>query len=161
MRIWQLLGTLTLASLLCVGCSESGSPKSSKQELKAYKHGGGTAPTPTKGPIYVPIIKDATLAQYKGATIGSAFDKYRHLNSKVWNEGKSANGTVYVDFVGWLEGKNSTGVEVKFSITPTGDYGVAMVSRLDKDAKDQITRVPLTDTKQILDAIYADRAIKL
>lgn len=118
----------------------------------------------------VDVIKNATLPGYGTMKIGDAFGKHRHFKNKEWKETRAANGTTYVDFIGynpsgWFDfkakraGISARGIEVKFVIYPGGAYGVSMVSKVEMRTNGKTYRYPSGDVKKVLDDIYANRKI--
>ena len=103
-------------------------------------------------------------------TVGKAFDDYSHVTKKEWKETHAANGKIYIDFTGWLEGISlgidavkkgisQQGIEVKFVINPDGTLFVGMVSRLEATTDGKVSAHPLENGKAVLDSIYANKEI--
>lgn len=141
--------------------------ESKKNEMKV--HGGGSSKEPnTSG--FKDVVKKQTLPGYPAMTVGKAFDDYSHLVKKEWKETRAPNGTMYIDFSGWLEGNSlgidaikkglsRQGVEVKFVISRDGVFFVGMASKLEATTDGKVNVYPLSDVKAILDSIYANREI--
>lgn len=113
------------------------------------------------------ILKRQKLVNYPSATIGEAFDKYRFFTKGTWQESHSAYGKTYFDFTGMLKkGFMDTllllgdtamyAVEIKFAISPSGDYGVVMASRIDYKRDGRVEKTPIPDLKGLLDKLYAN-----
>ncbi|WP_088536437.1 hypothetical protein [Geobacter sp. DSM 9736] len=157
---------LVFAALQVGACSRNESETlTNKKGTPAFHGVNDTSAGSSQG--FVAIIKGATLADYRTATIGKATDDYRYFTRREWSETRSENGKVYVDFSGWFDGKRvinglaADGVEVKFVIEPTGEFYVAMVSGLQGNAGAGITRHPLAQIKPVLESIYSNKPITL
>ena len=154
-------------------CTERNVESVKKPNAKSTEmtvHGGETAdsePVSLSG-----IVKNQSLPAYPAMTVGKAFDSYSHLTKKQWKETRGANGTVYIDFSGWLDGKtldmyaikndiSSRGVEVKFVIDREGGFFVGMASKLEAKTDGRVFAYPLPDVKAVLDSIYANKEIVL
>ncbi len=120
----------------------------------------------------ISVIQNATLPGYKNMKIGAVVEKYQFFNKKEWYETHASNGKVYVDFIGYFPSRwfdaNAIktkiavrGIEVKFLIYPDGQYGIAMVSKVEIDSGGKMQKYPLEDVKSIMDAIYENKKIKL
>ena len=152
-----------LCFLLCMAaCAERNVESVKKPDAKSTEmqvHGGETVknsePVSLSG-----IVKNQSLPAYPAMTVGKAFDSYSHLTKKQWKETRGANGTVYIDFSGWLDGK-TLGVEVKFVIDREGVFFVGMASKLEAMTDGRVFAYPLPDVKAILDSIYANKEIVL
>lgn len=121
---------------------------------------------------FVDVIKRKKLIKYQSATIGDAFDSYRHLTKKEWKESPSKSGYVTVDFTGWFEssvlndtdiknGVTDRGINVKFVIEPNGTFYAFMASKIEVMSDGKIFAFQLGDMDGILASIYANRSIKL
>lgn len=142
-------------------CTERNVESVKKPNAKSTEmtvHGGEAAnsePVSLSG-----IVKNQSLPAYPAMTVGKAFDSYSHLTKKQWKETHGANGTVYIDFSGWLDGK-TLGVEVKFVIDREGVFFVGMASKLEAMTDGRVFAYPLPDVKAVLDSIYANKEIVL
>jgi hypothetical protein len=116
------------------------------------------------------LLKKQKLADYPAATIGKAFDNYRYFSEVAWKEYPALHGKVYFECTGRIKkkwfglDKSWDGVavrhlELKFVVSPDGDYGVVMATRIDRKNDDKVVRTPLTDLRVLLDSIYANREI--
>lgn len=160
---------------ICISaCSEKKVETENKSEAKKNKmkvHGGDSSKDPnTSG--FKDVVKKQTLPGYPVMTVGKAFDGYSHLVKKEWKETQAPNGTMYIDFSGWLEGNSlgidaikkgisRQGVEVKFVINRDGVFFVGMASKLEATSDGKVSVYPLSDVKAILDSIYANSEITL
>lgn len=138
----------------------------------AVYHGGeepATKNAPKSG--MVDGIKKQKLAMSTSRTIGYVFDGYRHFANKEWAETRLLGGKSYVTFTGWEKpgifsffskkaGKSKRGIEVLFVVYPTGDFGVAMVSKVEISTDGKINKYPQLDQKGILEKIYANKEIR-
>lgn len=135
-----------------------------------YTGVNGASPAESQG--MVGVVRDIVMAGYDKTTVGEAFGRYRYFKKKEWNETRSKGGVVYVDFVGlaprgWFDftsrnqGIAFRGVEIKFVIHPNGNFDVCMVSKVDVKDDGKIYRYPLNDIGKVLNAIYANKKIKL
>lgn len=117
------------------------------------------------------VLKGMKLADYPSKTIGEAFEGYSHFTSREWSEVRTPQKKIYIDFFGLqrpplfpLNNKTmrtyAQGVAVKFVINPDGKFYVAMVSRVDIMSDGKRYEKPFEGTKQVLDAIYADKKIE-
>lgn len=170
MRKLLLVLVLGAFSLTDMADAAHGDVSRSRPEAPSF-HGGGKAPSgPPKG--MEDVIKDATLPAYKNIKIGEAFERYRHFRGKSWRVTRAGAGKSYVDFTGSApsgffdvkarrQGVSAKGVEVKFVIYPSGEYGVSMVSRVEVKYDGRINRSPIADASSVLDAIYNNRKIDL
>ncbi len=115
-------------------------------------------------------IKKKKLDNYPAATIGEAFGSYRFFKTKDWKVTQLPSTKTYIDFTGMLKkglfsfftmdkGVSKQGIEIKFVVYEDGRFGVAMISKLDVMTDGMIKRYPLSDTKSILDSIYANKEI--
>jgi hypothetical protein len=143
-----------------------GQPK--KQGSSVKVHGEGSTKAIKVG--LVDVLKKLKLANYASSTIGDAFNNYKFFARKEWQE-THVKGKTYIDFTGWFksdhfnissirEGISLEGLGVKFIISPDGDYGVVMVSRVVAKTDGMLYSYPQTDISGILDKIYANREIR-
>jgi hypothetical protein len=157
------MGAVSLFIAACnKGDADTAGPKVEQQQ--------GDGKTDSSKPGIVAAIRGKTLPDFATATIGEAFDKYRYFDKREWKETRSSNGKTYVDFWGWLNSSSpdavsaqngvvASGVQVKFVITPNGEFYVAMISRVEAGADGKEHDYPLEDKKRILEAIYANNKI--
>lgn len=167
--------TILIAALLVAlfaGCTnDAGDNKKMVQSQAGQGHG----PVPNaseKPPVVgmVGVVKGQKLLDYPDKTVGEAFDAYHHYDKNEWRESSISHGKVYVDYVGtkrssianlksWGDQIFSSGVEVKFVVTTSGKFYVAMISRIENRTDGKTYAYPLEDKKRILDAIYANKEI--
>ena len=172
-----LLGSVGIAVFLgLVACSEKSPKLSGSNQKSSYNasqgHGGGVvqleAPT---GLELVEVIKRKTLPDFQTSTIGQVFQEYDFFTRQEWTQMRSANGTFYVDCIGWLDarqldsastknGITKQGVGFKFMIARDGTFGLVMVSRIDEKIDGKMYSYPLEDTKSFIAKIYGKKEIK-
>lgn len=164
-----LVSLMIGATVLAGACTKDGKESLNKQNVaKPAEH--SDAETPNAG--IIKVIKNGRLANFKSATIGSAFDSYKYLTKKDWQAAPLKSGHVTVDFAGWFEpntlndrdikdGVTARGLNVKFVIEPDGSYYVFMVSKLESKSDGKIYSSELQDSAGILASIYANRKISL
>lgn len=167
-----VIAALLCVSLLVIGCTDKKVESAAKPAAKSAEmkvHGGGeTKDSAPSG--FSDVVKKQTLPTYPAMTVGAAFDGYTHLTKKEWKEIRAANGTIYIDFSGWLQGNSLSidaiskgvaqqGIEVKFIIKPDGTFYVGMASKLEATTDGKVRGYPLTDVKIIMDRIYANKEI--
>jgi len=156
-------------TVLAGACAKNGKDSPEKQNVEKRAH-QVDARTPNAGLINV--IKDGKLANFKSATIGSAFDSYKYLTKKDWQAAPLKSGHITVDFTGWFEpntlndrdvkdGVTARGLNIKFVIEPNGSYYVFMVSKLESKSDGKIYSSELQDSAGILASIYANKKISL
>lgn len=120
---------------------------------------------------YVNVVKQQTLLDYPVKTVGAAFDSYSHFAKQEWLVSEGDCGKVYIDYTGWIADKYlekdavqrdvvGQGVVVKFVIERTGDFGVVLISKVEKKKDNTISSYPLENKKGMLEKIYGDREIK-
>jgi hypothetical protein len=116
----------------------------------------------------VAVIQNATLPGYTNVKIGEALEKYKYFNKKEWRETHTPNGKIYVDFIGYFPSRwfdfraikekiAARGIEIKFLIYPDGQYGIAMMSKVEIDSAGKMKKYPLEEVKSIMDAIYENK----
>lgn len=158
-------------SLIVSGCTDRAIDPAKKSDVKSEMnvHGGGAKESDSVG--FREVIKKQTLPAYPAMSIGKAFDDYSHFAKKEWKETQGANGTMYIDFTGWMHGnplsinqiKNGVsqqGVEIKFVIKREGAFFVGMVSKLEAKTDGKVYAEALVDGKAVLDSMYANKKIK-
>lgn len=144
-----------------------GAPSPQKQPANITAHGNGKESSKT---TMVDLLKKQKLANYPTLTIGNAFDNYRYISKINWKELPDTNGKIYIHFSGDIKKKwfgldkswDDVGfrqLEVKFVVTPNGDYGVVMASRIDYKKLGGVEKVPIADLKGLLDSIYTNKEI--
>lgn len=160
------IGVFSLAVVACT--RERREDPAQKQAAQSQAHGAGDKTAADVG--LVEVLKGKSLSGHSSTSIGRAFDGYGHFSKKEWKESRAANGKVFIDFTGWFDANSldsaalkdkvsARGNEVKFVIYPNGEFAVVMVSKVEMKADGQINRYPLGDSKDVLDAIYANRKI--
>lgn len=167
----KLLSVMMIAACLSLSaCADNGSGRPAETSGGATAHNGGNNSDPAKRSI-ADALKDKTMSGYESATIGSAFDSYRYFAKKEWKETAPQHGKIYVDFVGWVDGKaldsasikegiSARGVDVKFAINPDGSFFVAMVSKIEAKGDGKLYSYPLEDSAAVLTRIYANKEMR-
>lgn len=148
-------------------CTKDGTDGSAKKNGdKSGQHGG--AETANGG--LIEFIKKQKLVNYPSATIGSAFDSYKHLEKKEWTLEAQKSGQFTVEFIGWLEtaalsyddvqgGIANRGLDVTFVVETNGSFYVFMVSKIEAGIDGKIYRYQVADVEGILSKIYANKRI--
>jgi len=168
-RILFLVVVLSALSVFAGGCSKGGAEGTGKGITPHGATQGEKNPEGSSEGI-AGALKGKKLGEYTASTIGEAFGSYSHFDKREWRETAASYGKTYVDFWGWFKpgeldaaatknGIAARGVEVKFVITPDGEFYVAMISRIESSGDGRKYLYPLPDKKRILDAIYADKEI--
>lgn len=151
-------------------CSkEGGGPNGKPAEAKHSPHNSGGNESADFN--LIEIVKGKSFDQNKSITIGNAFDGYKYFSRKEWKQSPASNGKIFIDFVGWYKAgildavvsnnRNAVkGVEVKFVITPNGEFYVAMVSKLETGADGKLVAHPMEDPKSFMDTIYTNKEMK-
>jgi hypothetical protein len=159
---------LAMAFSVSTFAAESTPPSQSKgSKLNMQVHGSGKG---NSNRTLLDVLKEQKLADYPTANIGQAFDKYKFFSKVVWKESRAANGKTYFDCNAGIKKKiigldkswdNITyrEIEVKFVVTPDGDYGVVMVSQINLTKDGKLVKEPITNMKSLLDSIYENKEI--
>lgn len=135
------------------------------------ENGGAAAPTNPTAYNMIEVIKRVPINGYPSATIGAAFDKYPFFEKKEWTETLIKGGKVYVNFRGYLKKGffdwklfrnkiENQGVEVKFAVFPSGEYEVAMVSKLTILTNGNLNIEPAVNSKELFENILRNKEIK-
>lgn len=113
-------------------------------------------------------IKNVKLPNYQSKTFGEAIGSYHYFSKKEWKETHSLNGSVYVDFTGWLKSSpfdtssvTARGVGIKFLVKSDGNYAVVMVSKVEIRTDGNVYSEPLSDISAVLNKLYSNVEIKL
>lgn len=166
---------MMFAALVLMSCSDKNSSRSSSDDIqntvRSSSHDERTNSTVAESPS-APVsqaIKKMMLKGYSQKTIGEAFDNYNKASSREWHEVNGKDGKYFVDYECWLnesalsdarkiEGIVKVGVNVKFVVMNSGDFFVAMVSRLQmrRDGKSLAEPLDPTLSKRVLEAIYTN-----
>lgn len=157
--------TVMIVIFLCASaCSKDGTSNPDKPSGERSMH--QSSKNETAGSGIADAIKNKTLAGYESATIGNAFEGYKHFAKKEWKETAAQNGKIYIDFIGWLadaggkkDGVSARALDVKFAINPDGSFFVAMVSKIEAKTDGKLYGDPLVDIDGMLAKIYANKEI--
>lgn len=117
------------------------------------------------------VIKKQVLPGFPAMTFGKALERYSHFSKVEWRETFIQNGKIYVDCIGWNDGKDldiasikqgvvKKGVEIKFVIIPDKPFSIGMVSRLEAKTDGKIYAYPLEGDSAVLSAIYDNKKLE-
>lgn len=171
MKQRQLLAAVFCLVAACLfGCTQERDEFRKVPSKMVSPHGTGADSSKQVGPQgFVGIVARQKLPPSDAKTIGEVFEEYRYFSSREWKETPNATGRVYVDFKGLFEREPITksikdgvvrqGLEVKFVVEPTGNFYIAMVSRIDIKADGKMYLSPLEDGKKLVEMMYANKEI--
>ncbi len=159
-------------SLTLSGCS--GKSPESRQE-KGSKSGQKLVHTAadSKGDVvkFMDVLKTKSLPAYPSVTIGGALDSYPYFTRHEWSEIRANNGKIYIDCIGWFDGKaldaatlgrgvTAQGLAVKFVITTDGTFGLVMISKLESGVDGKVSSEPLEDLKGFAERLFGKKEIR-
>lgn len=168
----KFLSVLMIAACLSLSaCADNSSGRPAETSGGAMAHNDGKKTADAAKRSIADALKDKTMSGYESATIGSAFDSYKYFAKKEWKETAPQHGKIYVDFIGWVDGKaldsasikegiSARGVDVKFVINPDGSFFVVMVSKIEAKGDGKLYSYPLEDSAAVLTSIYANKEMR-
>ncbi|HEY6872944.1 MAG TPA: hypothetical protein VI298_09490 [Geobacteraceae bacterium] len=157
-----------LASFSFAGCNKADSDATKKAGNDNAKPAAQGADVKRDG--YVGVIQGATLDKLQKNTIGGAFAGYRYFATRDWNESKTKDGKIVVDFYGQLDkvtftdrdrsaGLIGRALDIKFVINDQGAFWIDSISRYD-NKPGGMESYAVADFGSVLPKIYANEVIR-
>ena len=167
LRLCLIALILNMIYLTEIFAFENSKPSDGKRSLNFQVHGSGGS---TNNLAMTDVLKKQRLERYSAKTIGEAFDSYRYFASTEWKEFPDEHQKTYVTFTGKMKKSlfslksitddvSTRKIEATFVIHNSGSYGLVMLTVVELQKNGSIQKKQLTDFKEMLDSIYANREI--